>query len=632
MTKDESSDAPIVFISYSWDSVNHRKWVSDFASRLKGEGIRIILDYWDAVPGDQLPVFMERAVRDSDFVLCVCTPKYKKKSDGRGGGVGYEGDIMTAEAFVKGNIRKFIPVLRDGKWEDAAPSWLLGKYYIDLRNDSNFNFNYKDLLAALCGKPKVTSSLLDSDFEFVNREIELATLNPAKIKESYWQSALVSAPAGYGKSHLLKHLRDIQIGVELDNQMNCCYLDLDECANPVVVIDFIAEKITNEPVTRDLDDEKLKNKVCYYILETMRAPKNNGKFRSVLLLIDSIDCLTPAAIKWLSSIIQTVIIGAYMNPETNSISFPVKVILAGVDTDSFWNKYLSWEGTSGKEYRLKPPMRLPLSAFDELAVQDLISRKAEKKGITLKSSDISFISRELQYLSGGHPQVVSKISDELVANVFNHYKIYLKDNRKQLVRKHISEVTKKILRNYHLPQQQKDIKTICVFRIIDLNTLQALIDAELVLPENDIGILSSLQKNKVLNPPNANTPFYHDDIIRRILYLDLTYRSGDNRDHVQKTHLCAKALYQEWIELRPDLRIYFFTEWLFHVLQIIELTKDEIIQEWSEMLSRIQSTSLPLGDLKRAIREKLETDNEIKYHFREHFDAVDYSPLFDEEA
>src|SRR5262245_60561659 len=76
---------------------------------------------------------MERAIRDHDYVIVVCTPSYKRKSDDRLGGVGYEGDIMTGEAFVLRNRRKFIPVLREGDWERAAPAWMLGTYYVDLR-------------------------------------------------------------------------------------------------------------------------------------------------------------------------------------------------------------------------------------------------------------------------------------------------------------------------------------------------------------------------------------------------------------------------------------------------------------------------------------------------------------------
>src|SRR6266478_2347667 len=123
---------PNAFISYSWDSHTHKEWVRQFAVRLRSDGLDVTLDRWHSQPGDQLPAFMERSIRESDFVLLVCTPHYKDRADRRAGGVGYEGDIITGEVFNGAEQRKFIPLLRAGEWTDAAPSWLAGKYYVDM--------------------------------------------------------------------------------------------------------------------------------------------------------------------------------------------------------------------------------------------------------------------------------------------------------------------------------------------------------------------------------------------------------------------------------------------------------------------------------------------------------------------
>lgn len=148
-------NVPKTFISYSWDNEEHKKRVASIATRLRGDGVEVILDQWDVVPGDQLPEFMEREIRENDYILIMCTPKYKVKSDAREGGVGYEGDIMTAEVFSKGNNRKFIPVLVSGTWDASAPSWLVGKYYIDLSNDAHFERGYQDLITTIHGqRPK----------------------------------------------------------------------------------------------------------------------------------------------------------------------------------------------------------------------------------------------------------------------------------------------------------------------------------------------------------------------------------------------------------------------------------------------------------------------------------------------
>lgn len=140
---------PTAFISYAWESDEHKKWVKDLATQLRVDGIDAKIDQWEVVPGDQMPHFMEKSVRENNFVLIICTPKYKSKSENRIGGVGYEGDIMTAEVLQISNHRKFIPILKEGTKETALPSWLKGKYYIDLSNDLHYNNNYDDLKTTL---------------------------------------------------------------------------------------------------------------------------------------------------------------------------------------------------------------------------------------------------------------------------------------------------------------------------------------------------------------------------------------------------------------------------------------------------------------------------------------------------
>jgi hypothetical protein len=97
---------PKAFISYAWESEEAKIWVKELATELRNDGIDAKLDQWEIVPGDQMPHFMEKSVRENDYVLIICTPKYKTKSEDRIGGVGYEGDIMTAEVLQNSNHRK----------------------------------------------------------------------------------------------------------------------------------------------------------------------------------------------------------------------------------------------------------------------------------------------------------------------------------------------------------------------------------------------------------------------------------------------------------------------------------------------------------------------------------------------
>ena len=140
---------PKTFISYAWESNDLKKWVKKLASNLRENGIDAQLDQWELVPGDKIPLFMEQAVRENDYVLIICTPNYKERSDKRIGGVGYEGDIITSEILEKSNHRKFIPILRYGTHTTSMPSWLQGKYYVDFSNDQNYETSLDDVLTTL---------------------------------------------------------------------------------------------------------------------------------------------------------------------------------------------------------------------------------------------------------------------------------------------------------------------------------------------------------------------------------------------------------------------------------------------------------------------------------------------------
>lgn len=154
---------PSVFISYSWEK-NNKEWVAELATQLEQDGITVVLDQWSIVSGDLLTSFMEKSISENDFVLIICTPSYKEKSNKPAGGVKYEGDIIKGEKLVYGNERKFIPILKEGPWEQAAPSIFLGKYYIDLSNSDNFMSNYRKLKSDILNPNQSHFNIPHTDF------------------------------------------------------------------------------------------------------------------------------------------------------------------------------------------------------------------------------------------------------------------------------------------------------------------------------------------------------------------------------------------------------------------------------------------------------------------------------------
>ncbi len=168
ISQQNANIAPKVFISYSWEDEDHKEWVRSLTDSLLANGIDATLDQYDLSLGDRLPQFMEQSITESDYVLIICTPTYKAKSDKRSGGVGYEGHIISGELLTTRNERKFIPVIRKGSLQTAMPNCLAGKLGIDLSNDSHYSVNFNDLLTTLHGqkkKPPISHTLQNKSTE-----------------------------------------------------------------------------------------------------------------------------------------------------------------------------------------------------------------------------------------------------------------------------------------------------------------------------------------------------------------------------------------------------------------------------------------------------------------------------------
>src|SRR3712207_6176329 len=121
--------APSCFVSYSWEDAAHKSWVRQLAHDLRRNGIDAWLDADRVRPGASFTSFMETAVSTCDYVLCICTPEFAAKANGRQGGVGYEAQIVSAHLARQSDSAKFIPVLRAGQLDSAIPSYLVGRHY-----------------------------------------------------------------------------------------------------------------------------------------------------------------------------------------------------------------------------------------------------------------------------------------------------------------------------------------------------------------------------------------------------------------------------------------------------------------------------------------------------------------------
>lgn len=154
---DEQILNPTVFISYSWDNEKHKSWVLKLSADLIRSGIRVIVDEWDLLDyQNDLHIFMESGIRESNYVIMVCTPEYSQKANIREGGVGIENTIITGEFYDKSKASKYIPIARNysGRIIDSLPTYLKTKYAIDFTNHDKYDQRFEELLRRILNKPK----------------------------------------------------------------------------------------------------------------------------------------------------------------------------------------------------------------------------------------------------------------------------------------------------------------------------------------------------------------------------------------------------------------------------------------------------------------------------------------------
>ncbi len=146
---------PRVFISYSQDSREHKRWVAQFGEDLVNRGVWVILDQWDLAYGADVTLFMDKGIQDSDKVLCVCTDQYIRKAEAGEGGVGYERLIITGELLREINRDIFIPVIRNSNPEKRTPRFLATRFYVDFSDDKDYEEELGKLVRNLHGLPPI---------------------------------------------------------------------------------------------------------------------------------------------------------------------------------------------------------------------------------------------------------------------------------------------------------------------------------------------------------------------------------------------------------------------------------------------------------------------------------------------
>ncbi|MEN9666683.1 MAG: hypothetical protein RLZZ326_3046 [Planctomycetota bacterium] len=126
------SAMPRVFISYSWDSPEHKERVRKLATFLREQGIDAHLDQWEqTTPSDGWPAWCSRQVKQADCIVVVCTEQYHDRFHGltqprQPGGVRWESTTIQNLLYFHYLRAAFLPIVlreADGQY---VPACVLG--------------------------------------------------------------------------------------------------------------------------------------------------------------------------------------------------------------------------------------------------------------------------------------------------------------------------------------------------------------------------------------------------------------------------------------------------------------------------------------------------------------------------
>ncbi len=201
-----------VFISYSWDSDEHKQRVLKLAEKLRNDGIEAWIDRYVQFPPEGWPRWMEDQIQQAQFVIIIATGNYARRFAGKapagtGLGVNWEGLLVTSQLYkAAGQNDKFLPAAFSD--EDFA--------YIPepLSTFSRFNVGrysgYDELYRLLTGQPAVKAPPVGKKRELTGTDItaKLPALEiPAVHNHAARHSNLPRLPFGfYGRK---KELEDI---------------------------------------------------------------------------------------------------------------------------------------------------------------------------------------------------------------------------------------------------------------------------------------------------------------------------------------------------------------------------------------------------------------------------------------
>ncbi len=196
-----------VFISYSHDSREHSARVLALADQLRQDGLNANIDRYEVSPPEGWPHWMDRQIREADFVIVVCTETYLKRTEGReqpgrGLGVRWESLLTYTDLYNAGSQNhKYIPVSFEDD-EAFIPRPLRGATRYVLSSPEG----YEELRRRLYGESAAVRPPLGPRRSLEPRSADPAFFTPKR--NNFIEIGLAPSARFVGREEDLQHLHD----------------------------------------------------------------------------------------------------------------------------------------------------------------------------------------------------------------------------------------------------------------------------------------------------------------------------------------------------------------------------------------------------------------------------------------
>lgn len=355
---------------------------------------------------------------------------------------------------------------------------------------------------------------LPANFEFVNRAYELDLI----CKPGAPRFILVDGAAGYGKTYLLHKVKEFYESNERE-AWKTAYIDLkhdeeirSEDSNLVrprianaIVQQFRSSLSNIQPFSFGADEEDIINDLVTFL---------NELNADILLLLDSIEILPRLTAAWLKNLVYELDQGL-RNGQQN-----LRVVFSG--------RYVSDWGR-GASYPLKT---ISLSSFDRVVVREMIDGRAKVRKKQPRTQYLEELTWQVLYLSGGHPQGICDVLDKITNAGFISRNIERTLFRRQfrenghegtLFQICIEPIIQTLLSGLSDPLADV-FKKLSPIRRFDPEILDDFLQAGLIVAPkytSSWDLIRDMLRTHLINPPNASERMFSDQIVRRMLAMQL---------------------------------------------------------------------------------------------------------------